>query len=470
MKTLLNKLIGDEVQRKHLLAVHPLWINLSLAAITLFALGLCLWLFLDILASQKQFQLILLQHSHDGTILEKLNSIHQQEIWLDLLLLLPILVLGVMLFGFVTFYFKTTQQLREVQSIDNYILQSITRGVLTIDRQNRVTSCNRAMQEILGICRETCYLQPVESLLASDDPILEMLHQTGVREKNQEDEQELTYTRFDGATLPLRVTISALQDEKNRLIGSIILIKDLTPIRSLEERIRRQQRFAALGHLTRRIIHEIRNPLSAMDMNLQLLREHMEEDLESGLDDKIQRYFNIVFSELHRLDDILQSTHLSVHPPSLDASKLNIQKVLQEVMMKMQAELQLAGHQLVIKLMDEPVYIVGDKNLLIQVFINLFKNSMDAMRGKKGRIRVSCQINNKNQVLIKIEDSGRGIDWQNFPRIFDPYYTTKAKGTGLGLSIVHNIITEHRGDIHVSSWVGEGTVFELYFPLLLDNQ
>jgi len=325
------------------------------------------------------------------------------------------------------------------------------------------------MQEILGIGSDSFYLLPIDTILAANDPILLMLFQSDRRDGQQEEEQEIVYQSPAGETLPLRVTISDLHDESGRLLGSIILVKDLTPIRSLEERIRRQERFAALGHLTRRIIHEIRNPLSAMDMNLQLLQEHLEQYPMPDIEEKVSRYLSIIFSELHRLDAILQNTHLSVHPPALQTSRIDLHQVIREVAMKMQAQIELAGHQLTMRLADKPAYILGDKNLLIQVFFNLIKNSMEAMTGEKGRLRLSSTINNRNQIVVKVEDSGRGIDWQNLPSIFDPYFTTKVKGTGLGLSIVHNIVTEHKGDIHVGSWVGEGSVFELYFPLIENN-
>jgi len=466
LKNLLKKLPRYEVTNRNPLTTQALWVHLALIAVTLFALGICLWLFLDISASQKQFRLILLQSIQDDTVFQKINSIYEQEIWLDLLLLLPILILGLMVLGFVSFYFKTTRRLKEVRSIDNYILQSITRGVLTTDRKSKITSCNLAMQDILGICREECHQEPIESVLPANDPILKMLSSTSDGENRREEEEEITYTRTDGKMMPLRVTISALHDEENRSIGNIILVKDLSPIRSLEEKVRRQERFAALGHLTRRIIHEIRNPLSAMDMNLQLLQEYLEEKLRVQLDDRVRRYLSVVFSELHRLDAILRNTHLSVHPPAIERSKLDLHQVIQEVTMKMQAEVESAGHELLTRTLDRPVYILGDKNLLIQVFINMFKNSVEAMKDKAGRIRLSSHINNKNQIIIKIEDTGRGVEWQNLSRIFDPYFTTKAKGTGLGLSIVHNIVSQHGGEINVVSWVGEGTVFELSFPLV----
>lgn len=466
MKGILSKFSNIELNQKKRLTAQALWVHLALIGVTLFALGICLWLFLDISASQKQFRLILLQNLQNDSVLQNINSIYEQEIWLDLLLLLPILILGLMVLGFVSFYFRATRRLREVRSIDNYILQSITRGVLTTDRNNRITSCNLAMQDILGTCREECHQEEIENVLSANDPILKMLRSTSAGESRQEEEQEITYARTDGKTMPLRVTISALHDEENNAIGNIILVKDLSPIRSLEEKVRRQERFAALGHLTRRIIHEIRNPLSAMDMNLQLLQEYLEEKLKVQLDDRIRRYLNIVFSELRRLDAILQNTQLSVHPPPIERFKLDLHQVVQEVAMKMKVEVESAGHELLTRLLDRPVYIYGDKNLLIQVFINLLKNSIEAMKDIAGRIRISSHTNNKNQIIIKIEDNGRGVEWQNLRRIFDPYFTTKAKGTGLGLSIVHNIVSRHGGEINVASWVGEGTVFELSFPIL----
>lgn len=464
-KEFFKKSFSEENHLTNRFAARSLWVNLGLIAITLIAIGLCSWLFMDIRANQKQLQMMLLQYPHDMTVLEGIQAIHEHEIWLDLLLIIPILILCAILLGFVSFYFRAVGKLKEVRSIDNYILQSITRGVLTINQGQLITSCNRAMQDILGLDRDGCRLRPIDTVLKSDNPILQMFLEAGRLADSQEMEQEIAYIRPDGKTLPLRVTISDLHDDKGRSLGSIILVKDLAPIRSLEEKIRRQERFTALGHLTRRIIHEIRNPLSAMDMNLQLLHEYLEDHYRPGPDEKVRRYFNIAFSELRRLDAILQNTRMSVDPPVMETSRIDLHQVIQEVVMKMQAQIELAGHRLILSQENKPAYIMGDRNLLIQVFFNLIKNSLEAMSDKKGRLQLSTSVNNRKQIVIKVEDNGRGIDWQNLPRIFDPYFTTKAKGAGLGLSIVHNIVTQHGGDINVGSWVGEGTIFELYFPL-----
>lgn len=445
---------------------HPsLWAHIALIIIMLFALALCLWLFSDILTSRKELQILLSQSPPDRAFLERFQAIYRQEVWLDLLLA-PILVLGIMVMGLVSFYFKTLRELRNMKSIDNYILQSITRGVLTVDGQSRVTSCNYAMQEIFGICREGCYRRPVETVLPADGPMLRMVKDAVYSQSQHEYEEEITYTRSDGKKLPLRVSISALRDEHGKLIGSILLVKNLTHIRSLEDRLKRQERLAALGDLTRRILHEIRNPLSAMDLNLQLLQEYLEENRKEKGDDRISRYFHIVFSELHRLDTILQNTHMSVHPPMLQPARLDLHLVIQEVLIKMQAQIRYAGHELRVNLVEQPAYILGDKNLLVQVFVNLFKNALEAMSENHGRLRVGSHLSKAGDVIIEVEDNGRGIDWQDLPRIFDPYFTSKSKGTGLGLSIVHNIVIQHGGDIHVGSWIGEGTLFELHFPAM----
>jgi PAS domain S-box-containing protein len=453
------------VHRKKPFSRPFFYIHLCLVGTMLFAFGLCLWLFLDISANHRKFQGLLSRSPLNPSALESLQSLYQHELWLDLLLALLVVVFAMMILVFVSFYLQTVRKFKDVQSMDTYIIQSITRGVLTVDEKGRVTSCNQAMREILEIETDDSFGRPVEALLPPSDPILRMLLNAVESNNRQEEEEEISYTRADGESVSLRVTILTLRDEEGRSIGNIVLVKDLSPLRLLEERVRRHERLAALGSLTRRIIHEIRNPLSAMDLNLQLLQEHLEGAVKGKPDEKVSHYFSIVFSELSRLNAILEDTHLSVDPVRPEKSPLDLHQLVRDVAMGIDAEVRHAGHVIEVDLGDFPACILGDRNLLVQVFVNLFKNALEAMSEKPGALRVSSRQEKNDQVVIQIEDNGRGIDWQDLNRIFDPYFTTKKKGTGLGLSIVHNIMTQHGGDIQVGSWLGEGTLFDLSFPL-----
>jgi PAS domain S-box-containing protein len=445
-----------------------------LAAALLALFVVCLWLFWDIWAARNDLQAFLRQRALpptgvSGSLLADMKDLYRQEITLNLVLASLILVMGVLLGGYVSHWVRLSGRMKDIQNIDRYILQSITRGVVTVDERRRITSCNRAFGEILGLSASLCSGRSFSSVFPEESPFRRMVEWALQSPGNMDAEDEIVYTTPEGEEKPLRLTTCALRNEKGRLIGVILLVKDLTPIKALEERLRRQERLAAIGHLTRRILHEVRNPLSAMDLNLQLLQERLE--VLGFHDPKAERYLRVVFSELHRLDKVVGDTHHSVTPPPVHLRPVVLQDVLTQVAEGLRASFEKDGHRLVLDLWPEPLEITADSDRLKEVLINLLLNAQDAVAGRTGRVILRCRLEERtNRVVVEVEDNGAGIPWENLSKIFDPYFTTKRRGTGLGLSVVHNIVKQHGGEIHVSSWVDEGTIFAVHLPGPLSSE
>jgi PAS domain S-box-containing protein len=341
------------------------------------------------------------------------------------------------------------------------ILDSIERGIVTVDLQGKITSCNRALEEILEVEAKTIVGHSLEEIFNSEDPLYQLLKES-IQEKARPQDRDLAYTSKKGSIKPLRVTTFALRKRTGERIGGILLIKDMTEIRKLEERIQRASRLAALGQLTQRLVHEIRNPLSAMDINLQLLQERLGPRSE---DPEIGRYLEIISTETRRLNEVLRNAQVFSRPESPDLDTVDLHQIIDQVLFLIKEEASRRAIEIADNLQAERSMVKADPDQMKQVFLNLFKNSIEAM-SEGGKLEVLSRNDGQGKIIgVELVDTGGGIPMANLQRVFDPYFTTKKKGTGLGLSIVHNIIAQHGGSIDVTSWLGEGTIFSIILPL-----
>jgi PAS domain S-box-containing protein len=341
------------------------------------------------------------------------------------------------------------------------ILESIDRGIITVDLQGKITSCNRALEEILEVEAKTIVGHSLEEVFISDDPLYQLLTES-IQEEARPQEMDLAYTNKKGSIKPLRLTTFSLKKQAGERVGGILLIKDMTEIRKLEERIQRASRLAALGQLTQRLVHEIRNPLSAMDINLQLLQERLGSRSE---DPEIGRYLEIISAETRRLNEVLRNAQVFSRPESPDLDTVDLHQIIDQVLFLIKEEASRREIEIVDNLQAEHSMVKADPDQMKQVFLNLFKNSIEAM-SKGGKLEVLSRNDGQGKIIgVELVDTGSGIPMANLQRVFDPYFTTKKKGTGLGLSIVHNIIAQHGGTIDVTSWLGEGTIFSIILPL-----
>ncbi len=230
--------------------------------------------------------------------------------------------------------------------------------------------------------------------------------------------------------------------------------------RELQERARQAERLAELGTLTSGLAHEIKNPLSTIQLNLQLLREDLPES--SG---RLVNRLNTVQKEASRLRDILDDFMRFAGKIELTRSPVDLQNLLEELVDFYAAQAQLQRVQLRVRPAERPIIANVDERLVKQAVLNLMINAMQAMPEKGGEIILSAR-EAPDDVFIDVMDTGRGIAADALPRIFDAYYSTKKGGTGLGLAISRRIAEEHGGRISVASEVGKGSIFTLQFPIV----
>jgi signal transduction histidine kinase len=224
----------------------------------------------------------------------------------------------------------------------------------------------------------------------------------------------------------------------------------------MEERIRQLDRLAALGRFASSVAHELRNPLTGIATGVQYLSR--------GFPEGDDRHESVAFilREVVRLNQIVQDLFTASRPRDLRLEPVSIRDVAERALRGLNPTPQDAGVTIVLEGADDWPGIVADADQLLQVFLNLIQNAVQATEAG-GRIVVRAKPDGPG-VAIEVEDTGAGIRPEDLQRVFDPFFTTRARGTGLGLFVTHSIVQRHRGSIEALSELGKGTLFRVRLP------
>ncbi len=233
-----------------------------------------------------------------------------------------------------------------------------------------------------------------------------------------------------------------------------------------ERRLLRGERLAAAGQLAAQITHEIRNPLSSVALNVELL----EDEIETA-SPEARSLLGSITKEVDRLNTITEDYLRFARRPKPELTRVDLREELRSLLTFLRPEVELAGVTLESAFPDEEVWISGDGNQLRQVFMNLIRNAVEAVtepdREEAASARVEVRMRCKDaRVVVVVRDNGPGIDLPQdaLERIFVAFYTRKAQGTGLGLPIVQEIVADHGGSVRVEETGPEGTTFRIELP------
>ncbi|XEC95440.1 ATP-binding protein [Paenibacillus tarimensis] len=232
-----------------------------------------------------------------------------------------------------------------------------------------------------------------------------------------------------------------------------IIIRDITERKKNEELLINSEKLYVAGQLAAGIAHEIRNPLTSLKGFLQLIT--------SGRD-ATKHYYDIMKSELNRIESIVSELLMLSKPQIYELSYRDARKIMEDTVILLEPQAILHDIELEASYDESPLWIYGVENQIKQVFINVLKNAIEVMP-EGGKIKIGC-IKTEHEVMIRIEDQGPGISEEQLTRIGQPFYTTKVKGTGLGLMVSYKIVDNHQGRIQAYSQVGVGTTFEIVLP------
>lgn len=250
--------------------------------------------------------------------------------------------------------------------------------------------------------------------------------------------------------------------QNNKIIGTIIMLLDITARKEEQNKLRRAESLASLTTLAAGVAHEIKNPLSSIAIYIQLMERYLNK-LPENFKLKFGNMISIISEEIDRLNRIISDFLFSVRPTVLNKELVNLEKLLNQLLELISLQVKEKGLNLTLKVEKKFPEIICDPNYTKNAFLNIVKNSIEAC-DKNDEIIISL-IKEGDYVKIIFRDTGKGIPKDKINQIFDPYFTTKDFGTGLGLTIVYKIIKEHNGDISISSDLNKGTIFTIKLPI-----
>lgn len=228
------------------------------------------------------------------------------------------------------------------------------------------------------------------------------------------------------------------------------------------DRLVKAERLAAIGEMSAKIAHEIRNPLVSIGGFARLLEKKAPENKE------IKNYAGIIRNQVSHLESMLNNILGTASPPKPRFRKIDIHTIFRRVIEIMEESLESRNVKIEQKYFCESSTIWADEKMLHQVFLNILKNAIEAI-GEMGFITITTKCQSQN-IQVRIGDTGSGISDDNLKRIYDPFFSTKSAGTGLGLSISRQIIQDHHGTIAVFSKQGKGTEVQITLPRFRESE
>ena len=348
----------------------------------------------------------------------------------------------------------------ELEMLEN-ALESIEDGVILTDADLVIRYATSNCRTLVPMTRSRSYEGLALEDALSDEHvkgyIIDQVHQ-----RDEEAENEFSFQKGDKIQT-IVVTVTSYKDAANAKASSfVIMLSDVTAHNAAERRLRRSENLASLTTMAAGVAHEVKNPLAAMDIHLQLLRKAF---IRKGCltSDDGARYLDVLEEEIGRLNTIVVDFLFAVRPLDSRPRLAQIRGTVAEVCAF--AKVELAAHKIILKeeFASYLPRIHFDDHLVKQALLNLIKNAMAAMEGG-GTLTVTLR-HEGNDVTVQVADTGIGMEEQTIAKLFEPYFTTKASGTGLGLTMVYKIMKEHGGDVTVYSKKGEGSVFTLHFPV-----
>lgn len=334
------------------------------------------------------------------------------------------------------------------------VLKNVAAGVISIDERGNVTTINTSAEQMLETRGEAVLDKGFSDVLPKEyvgqiERLLEELKSS----RKDSIERQVTLN-LEGKSLSLLINLTTLKDEEGKPLGVVAVFDDLT-------QLIKAQRMAAWREVARRIAHEIKNPLTPIQLSAQRLRKRYFEKLQSDgtVFDECTR---TIVKQVEELKGMVNEFSNFARMPASQPTPNHLNEIIQEALVlfqgfQKQVQFEFSPSEL-------PVFNI-DRDQMKRVMINLIKNSLAAIENG-GKIRIRTSYNPQLQTIrLEVSDDGRGIPDEDKGRLFEPYFSTKKSGTGLGLTIVNAIIADHNGYIRVRDNKPKGTTFLIELPV-----
>lgn len=351
------------------------------------------------------------------------------------------------------------------------IIDSLPVGLYVVDREYRIQTWNRKREAgTQGISRDDAMGRSVFDVLPRQ-PRHQLKKEFDTVFSTGEMEQWDVESTATGELRFYRISKIPMRLGGDAVTHVITIGEDVTEWKTIQHQIAQTDKLSAVGQLAAGVMHEINNPLATIGACVEALTVRMP-DLPPVDQQALDEYLGIIDSELERLKAIVDGLLDFSHPRVQARQAEQMNQIVEDALFLIKHHDRFRGITLVRDLATELPQIHGNAKQLIQVFLALMLNAIDAMEGV-GKLTVSTSLNEErsDELLIEFSDTGFGIPREDLNKIFDPFFTTKVtgRGTGLGLSICYSIVQEHRGRILVHSQLGRGSTFRVYLPALVER-
>jgi len=337
------------------------------------------------------------------------------------------------------------------------IMANLQDGILLFTAEGRAALVSDSVERFLGIPRTRLFGGSINSIFTLESKIGRLVRDAFENGNTLDQEEVETET---GRRVQVSLDFVVDQDSApGASLGALLTLHDLESVRELESELELSRRLAAIGRLTSGVGHEVKNPINAIVVHLELLRNKL-----SGPDARAMRHLEIIESEIQRLDRVVQTLVDFSRPVELQLKEQDLRRVVSGVLMLASAELETHNVRVSSHMPERPLTTKVDADLIKQAILNVVLNGAQAM-SQGGDLHVTLREDGR-MAAIEISDSGSGIPDDIRAKIFDLYFTTRKDGSGIGLAMTYRIIQLHNGSIDVQSEQNIGSTFTLKLPLL----
>jgi PAS domain S-box-containing protein len=335
------------------------------------------------------------------------------------------------------------------------VMTKLQDGLMLFTRDTRVVLVSASAEKFLGRPRREILGRSAEEIF-SDGTVLGAVVLPAFQKQ-----RPLVQYEFEAADgHRVQVSLDFIQ-EKGTPIGALLTMRDAESVRRIEDEIEISRRLSASGRLTRGVAHEVKNPINAVVLHLQLLQNKLQQD-----DPEARRHMDIIGSEIHRLDRVVQILVDFTRPRDLRLEEVDLRKILESVSVLAAPDAKRHGVQIAQEFPgdDDALMVRVDSDLLKQAILNLVLNGVQSME-KGGTLTIRAR-RDEEMIVAEVLDQGCGIPLEAQEKIFELYYTTKGDkgGSGIGLAQAYQIMQWHYGSVDFDSVVGTGTTFRLRLP------
>jgi signal transduction histidine kinase len=336
------------------------------------------------------------------------------------------------------------------------VVDHLEDGIILFTHDRRILFFNKVAEIVVAKPLEQVVGWPWEEMLEQSHPLHPLLEQAFQQQAGFRN-AAIALPR-DGAHKEFLVSMFFVTDAQQAM-GAMVVLKDLESIKTLQSLISYSAKLTAVGRLTSGVAHEVKNPLNAMMIHLELLRAKLDAPPE-----EVQYSLEVIGSEIRRLDRVVQGFLKFIRPEELSLRLLDLNTLLKDVVALLETEWQKEGIRFAFHFDPTLPLVAADEELLRQAFLNILLNACQAL-STGGTVSILTEREEWEFVKVSIADTGVGIPPEDIDKIFQLYYTTKSGGSGIGLSLVYRVVQMHDGLIEVSSQVGRGTTMIVRLPV-----